>query len=152
MIFGVPQGSILGPVLFLIYMNRITTAVQFSQLLKFADDTKCFKSVADHIKLQQDINALYNWLLHFRLKFNLTKYFHVSFNSSLATSYYISNTEVTPTNTQKDLGIIVSSDLNWKYHYEYIISQAYKVFAMIRCTFSTHRSPSVKLKLYITLV
>ena len=77
--------------------------------------TKCFKSIAsdaDHTKLQQDFDALYKLVTPFSSKLsqcNLTKCFHVSFNSSLATSYYISNTAVTPMNTQKNLEIIVSS-------------------------------------------
>ena len=106
-ISGVPQGSILGSILFIIYRNTITTSMQFSQLSKFADDTKCFMSIAsdiDCVKLQHGINALYNWSVQSLLKINPAKCFHVSLKPNLTSSYYISDTLVT-THTQKDLGI-----------------------------------------------
>ena len=59
----VPQGSILGPLLFIIYMNDISDAVLYCKTLLFADDTKCFcliKSYSNQQLLQQDLNSLFN--------------------------------------------------------------------------------------------
>jgi len=60
---GVPQGSVLGPLLFLIFNNDLDIGIKNS-LLKFADDTKVFGKVsdlADHLLLQDDINHLIEW-------------------------------------------------------------------------------------------
>jgi len=61
---GVPQGSILSPLLFLVFINDMSSYIHQSHLLKFADDTKCFKSIAtlsDCDYLQEDIIALFTW-------------------------------------------------------------------------------------------
>jgi len=61
---GVPQGSILSPMLFLIYINDMDSFINHSQLLKFADDTKCFLHIcttSDYNALQEDITALLTW-------------------------------------------------------------------------------------------
>ena len=71
-ISGVPQGSILGPLLFLIFINDLPDSTHSSSLLLYADDAKCFRPIAsstDH-HLQDDLNSLFNWSLKWRLCFN----------------------------------------------------------------------------------
>ena len=68
---GVPQGSILGPLLFLVYINDLPEAISSATPLLFADDTKCvmpIKSPADNILLQRDIDSLYQWSSDWKLE------------------------------------------------------------------------------------
>ena len=63
MISGVPQGSVLGPILFIIYINDLENEIG-SNILKFADDTKMFRRVEsqeDRHQLQVDLNKLVKW-------------------------------------------------------------------------------------------
>ena len=81
-ISGVPQGSILGPLLFLIFINDLPSTI-ISQLLEFADDTKCFRqiiSILDIQQLQEDLNSLFNWTINNHLSFNLSKFVFMSFH------------------------------------------------------------------------
>ena len=68
---GVPQGSVLGPILFTIFVNDIPSVV-LSPTFMFADDTKIFHFVSsdDHATLQNDLNILHEWSVHWQLKFN----------------------------------------------------------------------------------
>ena len=155
MVSGVPQGSILGPMLFLIYMNDITSSTRHSQLLIYADDTKCFKhlsSVTDQTYLQEDINAIITWSKSSQLNFNISKYTHISFKPKFVSSYNLSDAAISITDFQKDLGLVVSNDLSWENHYNHIMPRAYKILGLIRCSFSPSLNLSVKMKLHLTLV
>ena len=80
---GVPQGSILGPSLFIMYINDLPSCFLSSNCLLFADDVNFFKriaSVEDCRVLQTDLNALSDWCFLWRMKLNLTKCFYINFS------------------------------------------------------------------------
>jgi len=63
MLSGVPQGSVMGPILFLIFINDMDFSIK-SHMLKFADDTELFRNITsmyDYNELQEDINNLMKW-------------------------------------------------------------------------------------------
>ena len=152
---GVPQGSILGPLLFIIYMNNIPDSVFYSNIYLFADDTKCFKRIIvqnDMDLLQSDINCLFNWSSTTHLSFHPSKSCHLSFNQKFPTSYTINGTTINSLPVHKDLGVLISNNLEWSPHQDFVLTKAYKTLSLIRRTFSQSVSSSVKVKLYISLV
>ena len=73
---GVPQGSILGPILFLLFINDMPNAVSSARIAMFADDSKCYKIIgqeSDVVNLQQDLDALFAWSLLNEMHFQPAK-------------------------------------------------------------------------------
>jgi len=91
---GVSQGSILGPLLFLVYINDMSSYIQQSKLLKFADDAKCFYTIttlSDSNSLQEDITSLFCWSMDSDLNFNLKKFVQLLFKHNFNTTYTMDN-------------------------------------------------------------
>jgi len=91
---GVPQGSILGPLLFLIFISDLDDEI-ISKLLKFADDTKVAGAALNESgvrTIQADLNRLYHWSVDWQMLFNVEKckIFHFGFNNRAA-SYTMGN-------------------------------------------------------------
>ena len=75
-ISGVPQGTVLGPVMFLLYINNINNNIS-SLLRLFADDCiiyRTIKSEQDHLQLQQDLHTVYEWSQKWQMHFNINKW------------------------------------------------------------------------------
>ena len=71
-----PQGSILGPLLFILYVNNITSVIKSSSIKLFADDVSVYaevSSVDDCNRLQDDLSSIYNWSIKWQLTLNLRK-------------------------------------------------------------------------------
>ena len=158
---GVPQGSLLGPLLFLIYINDLPSSLKHSDTFLFADDTKCLRSVCsplDCTLLQSDLDALSSWSTQWKLMFNETKCSLLSIYSRHTPTepsdhqYIINGLPISLNSQQKDLGITISSDLSWSHHISKIVSNAYKVLCLLRRTFCSSNNISTKKRLYISLV
>ena len=158
-ISGVPQGSILGPLLFLVFINDLPDCVLNSTMLLFADDVKCslpISSQFDCFLLQNDLDVLTVWSKYWNLCFNESKCSLVRFgfqkSSSSSHIYSINSCVIQNDSQHKDLGIIVSSDLSWTNHIRYIAAKAYKILALLRRSFHNCNSVHSKKLLYISLV
>ena len=155
---GVPQGSILGPLLFLTYINDLPSFVSFSSTLLFADDTKLSRLVSSpsHCsELQADITALQQWSSSSELSFNASKSFLLRFCtmlSPISVDYDLNGSSIPSVSHGRDLGIMFSSDLSWSEHYKLVCSSAYRQLGLLKRTFSTACPSHIKKLMYISLV
>ena len=135
---GVPQGSILGPILFLLYVNDIPDNV-YSTAKMFADDTKVYNSIktkADCDNLQKDLNALAAWSKAWLLEFNATKCVVLRIRSAIRYQYSLNGSFLQEVNSQRDLGITVNNTLTPTTHINEIVKKARQKIAMFRRCFS----------------
>ena len=137
---GVPQGSILGPKLFILYINDLCRVSNCLKFILFADDTNIFCSGHDIIKLSEmvtfELKKLKDWFAVNRLSLNVSKTNYMLFSNSkysTETQIQICNTDIARVNVTKFLGVLIDDKLTWKDHIELVKSKISKsVFLLSR--------------------
>ena len=133
---GVPQGSILGPLLFNVFIDDIVSKLSVPCLL-YADDVKIYQSIStidDCIRLQQNLDALCSWCYDNHLNLNTSKCFVKSFyrvKGPVMFQYSIMNEILSRPNFVKDLGVLFDSQLTFTPHIETIIQKCHKCLGFI---------------------
>ena len=128
---GVPQGSVLGPLLFLVYVNDIWRNIE-STIRLFADDCVIYKKIinnGDIDRLQEDLDRLGEWAAENAMKINPSKCKAVRFTRARVKhplNYTIGDQLIPEASSCKYLGIIFRNDLNWADHVNYTVKKAWK--------------------------
>ena len=135
---GVPQGSVLGPVLFIIYINDLPEVVS-SSIKIFADDTKIYRNVSPvsgHMELQADLEAVASWSAKWQLPFNVTKCksLHVG-SQNPCHIYRMGDTNLDQALMEKDLGIHIDSELKFRKQAAAAAAKGNQLLALIKRSF-----------------
>ena len=148
--------SLVGPLLFILYINDFPSLLKELLPFLFADDTKCIhtaKTAEDFNIIQEDLNIASNWSVLHNLSFNCSRcaVLHFWCNNNSTAQYFLNNNNIESTELIKDLGIMISTDLSWSAHCNMVVSRAYKQLGLIRRSFTTNCTLTKK-QLYISLV
>ena len=110
-------GSLLGPILFLLFVNDMPRVVENAKLAMFADDSKCFKVIyqeSDFVNLQRDLDALFTWSVSNELFSQPTKCVNLRISrkrNSPSRNYSLNGISLEVVKAEKDLGVLISSDM-----------------------------------------
>ncbi|KAL8603552.1 hypothetical protein ACOMHN_052781 [Nucella lapillus] len=153
---GVPQGSVLGPSLFVLYINDMPTGLSSTARL-FADDTLCHKtisSITDQQALQNDLNCLAEWEQQWLMSFHPDKCQTLQVSrkrNPLPSKYTLRDHSLEKVSKAKYLGVTITSDLSWSPHISNISNHANKTLGLLRRNLKIG-SKRIKQKAYTSLV
>ena len=161
---GVPQGSILGPLLFVMFINDMFKCVSpGTNIALYADDTKIWRRIEfdiDHEHLQNDITALFKWSKDNKMVFHPNKCKTLVVTAQHENNilpfdrypYHLDGSYLDYIQHEKDLGIHMTTKLSWGLHCNNLISKANAQLGLVRRTCHFTKNVSQKRVLYLTLV
>lgn len=155
---GVPQGSLLGPLLFNIFVNDIKSCFRSSQFLLYADDMKIFRKIEtahDCYLLQQDLVALEDYCSLNKLDLNVSKCFSITFTrkpNPILYDYTLKTRNLKRVNEIKDLGVIHDTKFTYEKHINAISKKAIKVMGFVIRSCSQFSSIKIIKILYCSFV
>lgn len=158
-ISGVPQGSVLGPILFLVFINDVISIRCGDTTVKlFADDLKLYSvynTTDNSADLQQSIDKLVNWSKLWQLEINLNKCHVLSINtkskSNIGSRYSLNGFPLSNVTIASDLGVSVDSNLSFKHHISTVITKALQRSGVFFRGFAS-RSLDIVRKTFITYI
>ena len=163
---GVPQGSILGPILFVLFINDLPAGLSYgTELALYADDTKIWRKIVsekDHEALQNDINYLYNWSINNKMNFHPQKCKVVSVAHRLPPLlgilpniqfiYNLGENSLDYADSEKDLGVDINPKLNFNEQCERLFSKANQQFGFTKRTCHFVKDSRRRRALYLSLI
>ena len=135
---GVPQGTVLGPLLFSLYINGIPSDIE-SEIRLFADDFVCCREIKDEkdtMKLQRDIDPLGSWARKWGMRFQPVKCNMMQLTrkriKKIHASYTLEGTNLENVESIKYLGVTITSDLRWNTHVSNVCTKANRTLGFLR--------------------
>ena len=154
--YGTPQGSCLGPLLFLLFTNDLYRNLAHCSAILFADDTTVYKGHRNlnYLRwcLETDLTTLVDWFKANKLTLNVSKTLYMLFRGKEASTIdyiTIDNEKITESESTKFLGLWMDKNLNWKKHTSILINKIKRNTILIKNTKNMFDKDT--LKLYITL-
>lgn len=155
---GVPQGSILGPLLFILYINDIKNCFLNSDFLLYADDLKVFMpilNVNDCYLLQADLDRLTEYCQSNKLKLSIPKCNFITFTKNkrlIDFQYHLCNTRLMKVFSLRDLGVFLDHKLHLDMHVDKIINKAFRMYGFVMRATSEFSKPLTYMYLYNSLI
>ena len=136
---GVPQGTVLGPLFFLVYINDISKGLSKGTKLRlFADDSLLYRTIKtenDSKILQKDLDTLQVWEKKWKMEFHPGKCQYLKITNKkkpINSIYKIHNTPISETDSAKYLGVVIDTKLKWKPHFSELTKKCNSTLSFIK--------------------